>query len=126
MLFWKLLGSKFSLLNIAVYDFLENIVTGKYVSKKSYCYKFIPSFNFFFIFNLFFYWRIIALQNFVFCQTSTWISQRCTYIPSLFIDILLCAMYYFRKLKLHQKTTQRNPCHHWVCLVIKGIFSKCN
>ena len=35
--------------------------------------------------NLFiFYWRIIALQNFVvFCQTSTWISRRYTYIPSL-------------------------------------------
>ena len=29
-------------------------------------------------------WRIIALQNFVvFCQTSTWISHRYTYIPSL-------------------------------------------
>ena len=28
-------------------------------------------------FNLFFYWRIIALQNFVvFCQTLTWISHR--------------------------------------------------
>ena len=35
-------------------------------------------------FNLFFYWRIVALQNFVvFCQTSTWISHRYTYIPSL-------------------------------------------
>ena len=33
-----------------------------------------------FIFN----WRIIALQNFVvFCQTSTWISHRYTYVPSL-------------------------------------------
>ena len=32
----------------------------------------------------FFNWRIIALQNFVvFCQTSTWISHRYTYIPSL-------------------------------------------
>ena len=30
----------------------------------------------FFFFNLFFNWRIIALQNFVvFCQTSTWISH---------------------------------------------------
>ena len=29
-------------------------------------------------------WKIIALQNFVaFCKTSTWISHRCTYIPSL-------------------------------------------
>ena len=29
-------------------------------------------------------WRIIALQNFVlFCQTSTWISHRYIYIPSL-------------------------------------------
>ena len=33
---------------------------------------------------IYFNWRIIALQNFiVFCQTSTWISHRCTYIPSL-------------------------------------------
>ena len=32
----------------------------------------------------FFNWRIIALQNFaVFCQTSTWISHRYTYISSL-------------------------------------------
>ena len=30
------------------------------------------------------YWRIIAFQHFaVFCQTSTWISHRCTYVPSL-------------------------------------------
>ena len=46
-----------------------------------------------FFFNFFFYWRIIALQNFVvFCQISTWISHRCVcvyiyiyiyiYIPS--------------------------------------------
>ena len=37
----------------------------------------------FFFFNLFFYWRIIALQNFVvFCQISAWISHRYTHIPS--------------------------------------------
>ena len=30
-----------------------------------------------------FNWRIIALQNFVFCQTLTWMSHRCTYVPSL-------------------------------------------
>ena len=36
------------------------------------------------IIHLFFSWRIIALQNFaVFCQTSTWINHRCTYVPSL-------------------------------------------
>ena len=40
--------------------------------------------SYFFLINLFFYWRIIALQNFaVFCQTSTWISHRYTYILSL-------------------------------------------
>ena len=34
-------------------------------------------------FTSLFYWRIIALQNFVvFCQTSTWLSHRYTYIPS--------------------------------------------
>ena len=45
------------------------------------------TFFFFFFFRLkkfFFNLRIIALQNFaVFCQTSTWISHRYTYIPSL-------------------------------------------
>ena len=45
--------------------------------------KFIPQPPFF-LFFFFFYWRIIALQNFVvFCQTSTRISHRYTYIPSL-------------------------------------------
>ena len=34
--------------------------------------------------KIIFYWRIIILHNFaVFCQTSTWISHRYTYIPSL-------------------------------------------
>ena len=33
--------------------------------------------------SLFFNLRIIALQNSVFCQTSAWISHRCTYVPSL-------------------------------------------
>ena len=38
-----------------------------------------------FLLNFFiFYWRIIALQNFVvFCQTSIWISHWYTYVPSL-------------------------------------------
>ena len=36
---------------------------------------------------IFFYWRIIALQNFVFCPTSTWISHRCTYIPSFWTSL---------------------------------------
>ena len=41
-------------------------------------------FNIMYFFNLFFYWRIIALQNSVVLhQTSTWISHRYTYIPSL-------------------------------------------
>ena len=44
------------------------------------CFFFLTSF----LKILFFNWRIIALQNFVvFCQTSTWISHRYTYIPSL-------------------------------------------
>ena len=36
------------------------------------------------LFIYFFYWRTIALQNFVvFCQTSTWIGHGYMYIPSL-------------------------------------------
>ena len=38
---------------------------------------------FFFLIYLFFGWRITALQNFLVCQTSTWISHRYTYVPSL-------------------------------------------
>ena len=34
--------------------------------------------------NLFFYWRIIALQNLVFCQTSTWISHKETVSDFIF------------------------------------------
>ena len=34
--------------------------------------------------KFFFNWSIITLQNFVvFCQTSTWIGHRYTYVPSL-------------------------------------------
>ena len=41
-------------------------------------------------FNVFiFNWKIIALQNVVdFCQTSTWISHRYTYVPSLLLRSL--------------------------------------
>ena len=39
---------------------------------------------FIFIIYLFFKWRIIALLNFVvFCQISTWLSHRYTYVSSL-------------------------------------------
>ena len=50
---------------------------------------FMMTFTILFIyFNLFIYWRIIALQNFVvFYQTSTWISHRYTYIPSFWISL---------------------------------------
>ena len=51
------------------------------------CFWFLPIWWVYvpvFLFNFFFNWRIIALQNFaVFCQTSTWISHGYTYIPSL-------------------------------------------
>ena len=40
--------------------------------------------------KIFFYWRIIALQNFVvFCQTWTWTNHRYTYIPSFLGDICI-------------------------------------
>ena len=50
--------------------------------------EYIQSSTFFFLrflkINFIFYWRIIALQNFaVFCQTSTLISHKYTYILSL-------------------------------------------
>ena len=48
----------------------------------SHIWKFLR--KWIFLFYLCFNWRIIALQNCVgFCQTSTWISHRCTYVLSL-------------------------------------------
>ena len=49
----------------------------------SHCFPFLLSFASLFL-NLFFNWRTFALQNFVvFCQTSTWVSCRYTFVPSL-------------------------------------------
>ena len=43
---------------------------------------------FFLILNLFFNWRIIALQSCVgFCQPSTWISHRHMYVPPCWISL---------------------------------------
>ena len=36
--------------------------------------------NFYLFICLFLNWSTVALQNFVFCQTSTWISHRHTYV----------------------------------------------
>ena len=41
----------------------------------SVCSLFLKCFKIYLFFN----WRTIALQNFIFCQTSTWISHRYTY-----------------------------------------------
>ena len=54
-----------------------------YCRHRGWCWMFM-FIDFIFKIYLFFNWGIIALQNFVvFCQTSTWISHRYTYIPSL-------------------------------------------
>ena len=51
--------------------------------KDYYVFSFSLSPFYFFFLIYIFYWRIIALQNFVvFCQTSTWISHRYTYFES--------------------------------------------
>ena len=49
-----------------------------------------PIHEFFFYVFLILYWNIIALQNFtVFCQASTLISHRYTYVPSLLNPALI-------------------------------------
>ena len=74
-------------------------------------------FYYLFVFN----WRIIALQNFVFCQTSTWISHRYTYILSFILIVIkwfnkknhiilklyliqLTHYFFFKSFNLHNKT----------------------
>ena len=64
-----------------VFSLSEILSHGKFfILLKSSSSMIWSAFGTVFFFNLFFYWRIIALQNFVvFCQTSTWISHRYTY-----------------------------------------------
>ena len=79
----------------AVYGIAQSRTRLKWLSSSSRQFS-IYSFFFFlfmyfpliFIVFLKFYWTIIALQNFVvFCQTSTWISRRYTYIHSLWTSV---------------------------------------
>ena len=72
----------------------------KHLSKKCYCQNFKKFLyilittkkkhvSFFFFKLIYFYWRIIALQNFlVFCQTSIWISHTYTTHPPRFWNSL--------------------------------------
>ena len=74
-------------------------------SKISFIYS---SFKILFIFN----WRIIALQNFVvFCQTSAWISDRYTYIPSL-LNPLLTKISFKWKLNIFSEVYRKNFIKH--------------
>ena len=67
---------------------------------------------------LFFYWRIIALQNFVvFCQTSTWISHRYTYIPSL-LNLLPHLLPHLTPLDWYRAPV-------WVCFGLLNRFFWC-
>ena len=78
---------------------------------KAFCDFMIFSSSLYFTFNsaisiwlffIFFYWKIIALQNFVvFCQTSTWISHRQMWLLFLFslgvcfLNLCICFSYQF-------------------------------
>ena len=68
----------------------------KWVELLFWCLSFqaLLGLNLFLCFFLFFNWRIIALQNCVgFCQTSTWISHRHTYVPALSFSLSLFLMW---------------------------------
>ena len=57
-----------------------------------------------FFFLIYFYWRIIALENFaVFCQTSTWISHQFSSVQ--FCHSVLCDF-----LRSHESQHARLPC----------------
>ena len=57
-----------------------------------------------FFFSLFIYWRIIALQNFVFCQTSTWINHSFMHISPPFWTSLLSPS------PFHPSSLIQSPC----------------
>ena len=80
---------------------VKNMWFGCVFSKKYMTFAQIPnvsyvgkkiSFSFFKKSYLFFDWMIIALQNFVFCQTSTQISRRYMYVPYL---LKFCHLSYY-------------------------------
>ena len=75
----------FSFKSLIYFEFIFYIYESDPVSFFCICLSSFPNTIYFLILNLFFNWRITALQNFVaFCQTSTWISHRYTFVPSPF------------------------------------------
>ena len=91
-------------------------------------------------FNLFFYWRIIALQNLVFCQTSTWISHKETVSDFNFLGSKItedgdCSQEIKRHLLLGRKVmtnldsifkSRDITLPTKVCLVKAMVFSSCH
>ena len=84
--------------NITLVSMVQNISTFIHYAPLSYykimvifpCCIIYPCVFIFFFFNLSFYWRIIALQNFaIFSHTPIWISHRYTYISQFYCEIKL-------------------------------------
>ena len=85
------------------------------------CFTFYPRFmtpNWKFVTSFFFFnWRIIALQNFVgFCQISTWISRRYTYVPCQVLYLLISLVC------LTHSSTQFLCGNHWFVLWVWFCF----
>ena len=74
-------------------------------------------------------WKIIALQYCVgFCQTSTWISQRDTYVPSL-LHLHPTTLVCHRTLNLsslhHTANPPGYPFYIWQCICFNATVSMC-
>ena len=90
-------------------------IDGGYVSDHTQL-KQKSSENCLFSFYLLFSWRIIVLQNFVFCQISTWISHKYTYISSL-LNLPLISLPHCTPLDclLHRLTSLKHTASsHWL------------
>ena len=81
----------------------------------------------FFIFkNLFFNWRIIALQYCVgFYQTSTWISHRFTYIPSHIPPTSFPIPPFFFNINLFQLEANYFTTLYWFCHTLTWLLHGC-
>ena len=77
------LSTKPTYSNVAIFLKPVNWLRASFIMEIHMDQQEILAFSLLFKKKFIFYWRIIALQNFVFYQTSTWISHRYTYIPSL-------------------------------------------
>ena len=120
--------SLFGVQVIYIYIYImNNFILINLISDGKWAYFF---FTYYYFSNVFiFNWRIIALQYCVgFCQTSTWISHRYTYVPSLLnpppTSYPIKWAYFLKKKQKHYPWLKKKLHFDWPTIWVKEFIMK--